>query len=57
MFDPLWNAMSPLDQSRLLRLLIDRIDYDGQSGEIELHLHPAGIRSLVDQHTNERETP
>ncbi len=49
--------MSPLDQSHLLRLLIERIDYDGQSGEIELHLHPAGIRTLVDQHTNEGETP
>lgn len=57
MFDPLWNAMSPLDQSHLLRLLIERIDYDGQSGEIELHLHPAGIRTLVDQHTNDGETP
>lgn len=56
-FDPLWNAMSPLDQSHLLRLLIDRIDYDGQSGEIELHLHQAGIRTLVDQHTDEGETP
>ncbi len=55
-FDPLWNAMSPLDQSHLLRLLIDKIDYDGQSGEIELQLHPAGIRTLIDQHTDEGET-
>lgn len=49
-FDPLWNAMSPLDQSHLLRLLIQRIEFDGRSGEIELQFHSDGIRTLLDQH-------
>ncbi len=47
------SALSPLDQTQLLRLFIEQIHYDGESGEIELHLHPAGIRTLVDQHTDE----
>lgn len=49
-FDPLWEAMSPNDRGELLRLLIQRIDFDGKSGEIELLFHAGGIRTLVDQH-------
>lgn len=49
-FDPLWDAMSPNDRGELLRLLIQRVDFDGKSGEIELQFHPGGIRTLVDQH-------
>ena len=48
-FDPLWNALSPLDQNDLLRLLIERVDSHGDAGVIELHLHPSGIQNLIAQ--------
>jgi|LakMenEpi03Aug12_release.lakeMendotaPanAssembly.Ray.scaffolds.fasta_scaffold1318456_2 site-specific DNA recombinase len=53
-FDPLWNAMSLQEQNDLLRLLIERVDFDGPSGEIQLQLHPDGIQALIDQN---RDTP
>jgi hypothetical protein len=41
--------MSPLDQNDLLSLLIERGDYHGHAGEIELHLHPSGFQNLIAQ--------
>lgn len=51
-FDPLWNAMSLQEQNDLLRLLIERVDFDGPSGEVQLQLHQDGIQALMDQNRN-----
>ena len=43
--EPVWDELYPAEQTRILRLLIERIDVapDG----ISVTLHAAGIRSLV----------
>jgi site-specific DNA recombinase len=43
--EPVWEELYPVEQTRILRLLIERIDVapDG----ISVTLHAAGIRSLV----------
>lgn len=45
-FTPLWDALSPREQVRALRLLIQRVEYDGAKGKITMTFHPNGIRTL-----------
>ena len=45
-FTPLWDALSPREQARALRLLIQRVDYDGANGKIAVTFHANGIRTL-----------
>jgi site-specific DNA recombinase len=46
-FDPVWNALSPREQARIVQLLVERIDYDGARGNVALTFHPAGIKALA----------
>jgi len=45
-FTPLWDALSPREQARVLQLLIQRIDYDGANGKVAVTFHANGIRTL-----------
>jgi len=45
-FTPLWDALSPREQARVLRLLIQRVDYDGANGKVAVTFHANGIRTL-----------
>jgi len=46
LFNPVWDGLRPREQARILHLLIDHIDYDGEAHEVAITLHPAGIESL-----------
>jgi site-specific DNA recombinase len=46
-FDPVWNALTAKEQGRVLQLLVERVDYNGAEGKVEIAFHPAGIRSLL----------
>jgi len=46
-FDPLWDALSPTDRARLVHLLVDRIEYDGEAEAISITFHPTGISTLA----------
>jgi site-specific DNA recombinase len=45
-FTPLWDALSPREQARVLRLLIQRVDYDGAKGKVAVTFHATGLRTL-----------
>jgi len=45
-FDGVWEAMSPKERARLVRLLVRKVEYDGAESEVEITFHPAGVRSL-----------
>ena len=45
-FDPVWATLGLREQSRLLRLLIERIDYDGEAGTISITFLPGGIKAF-----------
>lgn len=47
-FDPVWEALTPREQTRLIGLLVERVDYDGAKGTMSLTFHPAGIKTLAD---------
>jgi site-specific DNA recombinase len=46
-FDPVWNALSPREQARVVQLLVERVDYDGALGTLSITFHPAGIKALA----------
>jgi len=47
-FDNVWQALSPREQVRLVRLLVGRVDYDADDSSIEVTFLPTGIKSLAD---------
>ena len=52
-FWPVWKSLSLREQSRLLHLLIERVDYDGQQESVSITFRPSGIKSLAEQIDNE----
>lgn len=46
-FDPVWEELTPSEQARLIKLLIERVGYDGAEGNISLTFRPAGIKALA----------
>ena len=53
-FDPVWEALVPREQARVIQLLVARVDYDGASGRLAMTFHPNGIRELaVENHIDE----
>jgi site-specific DNA recombinase len=46
-FDPLWETLSPREQGRMLRLLIQRVEYDGSKGTVSITFLPNGIKALA----------
>jgi site-specific DNA recombinase len=49
-FDPVWETLSPREQARIIRLLVERVDYDGKRGKVAITFRPTGIRELAQQH-------
>jgi site-specific DNA recombinase len=48
-FDPVWNALAPRQQNRIIELLVDRIDYDGARGKVRIVFRSTGIRTLAQE--------
>ena len=42
-FDGLWSALTPAEQTRVVELLIERVDYDASTGHIVVSFNPTGI--------------
>jgi site-specific DNA recombinase len=47
LFAPVWEALTPCEQARAVRLLVRGVDYDGARGKVAIHFHEAGLRSLA----------
>ncbi|HEX8912204.1 MAG TPA: hypothetical protein VF796_07575, partial [Humisphaera sp.] len=46
-FDPAWDQLSPKDRARAVRLLVERVAYDGAAGTVAVTFRPCGIRTLA----------
>ncbi|MCG6158325.1 recombinase family protein [Rubinisphaera margarita] len=46
-FDQVWDSLSLKDRSRILQLLIERVEYDGAESTVSIHFHTNGIESLI----------
>ena len=48
-FDPIWDVLLTPEKERVLRLLIERIDYDGGTGKLDIAWRLAGFGELADE--------
>lgn len=46
-FAPLWEGLSPRERARVVRLLVERVEYDGAKGSVAVTFRPSGIRELA----------
>jgi site-specific DNA recombinase len=44
---PAWPTMTPNEQARVVRLLVSRVDYDGQHGKASITFQPLGLKTLA----------
>ncbi len=48
-FDPVWRALAPQEQARVVDLLVRQVDYDGGKGTVAIAFHPTGVQALADE--------
>ena len=46
-FDPIWDVLLPRERTRIARLLIQQVDFDGESGTLGITFQPSGIKTLA----------
>lgn len=46
-FAPLWESLTVREQTRIVQLIIQQIDYDGSTGRVTITFHREGIKSIV----------
>ena len=44
---PAWQTMTPEGQARVVRLVVSRVDYDGQHGKASITFQPLGLKTLA----------
>lgn len=52
-FDALWDSLSLNDRSRILNLLIERVEYNGAESTVSISFRPDGIENLIEDHSHE----
>ncbi len=45
-FDPIWESLSPREQSRIVRLLVEHVGYDGRDDKVTVTFRSSGIKAL-----------
>jgi site-specific DNA recombinase len=53
-FDSVWAALTPREQTRIVQLLVERIDFDGGKGKVAITFRPSGIRTLAAEIADQR---
>ena len=48
-FDPIWDVLLTPERERILRLLIERIDYDGQTETMSFAFRLPGLADLASE--------
>ena len=48
-FDPVWESLTSNEQTRIVHLLVERVDYDGANGNVSITFRPSGIKNLADE--------
>jgi len=48
LFDPIWDSLSPREQARVIRLVVEQVNYDGRTGTVSITFHQTGIRTLAE---------
>jgi len=46
-FDAIWKSLSPNEQARVIELLIERVEYDGDAGTVAVSFRPTGFKEMA----------
>jgi site-specific DNA recombinase len=46
-FDGIWDALRGEERVKLIHLLIQRVGYNAQSGEVRIDFHPSGLNDFI----------
>jgi site-specific DNA recombinase len=49
LFTPIWDCLFPVEQARVIQLLVERIDHDATNGKLAIEFRPTGINALADE--------
>ena len=49
-FDPIWDVLLPQERTRIIRLLIQQVNFDGES-VVRITFQPAGVKTLTAEET------
>ncbi len=52
-FDAVWEQLAPREQARVIRFLVDRVEYDGRDQTVSITFHPSGIKHLAQEQLHE----
>jgi site-specific DNA recombinase len=52
-FDAMWDCLAPREQARVFELLVERVAYDGDGGNISITFRPSGIKTLAAERQEE----
>ncbi|MBI3865533.1 MAG: recombinase family protein [Planctomycetia bacterium] len=55
-FDPVWEQLNLREQASVVQLLVERVEYDGRTGDVAITFHPAGIKTLNAEIAEEQES-
>lgn len=44
---PVWDTLTPQEQTRVVELLVARVDYDGKTGNVVVTFNPTGILEVA----------
>jgi site-specific DNA recombinase len=48
-FDPIWDVLLTPERERVLRLLVEKVDYDGGNGKLDISWRLAGFGQLAEE--------
>ena len=48
-FTPVWKQLTTVEQARVVQLLVERIDYNGGTGNLGITFRPAGVKILAQE--------
>lgn len=48
-FDAAWESLTPHERARIVRLLVERVDYDGQNSTLSVTFRPTAIKALSEE--------
>ena len=54
-FDSVWDCLAPREQARVIELLIDRVTFDGDGGNVSITFRPSGIKTLASELADQKE--
>ena len=49
LFNPVWEMLLPREKVRMVRLLVERVGYDGKEGKVAVTFRPSGIKTLAQE--------